>query len=299
MADFLAEISSSGLNIELFWRTFVPIFWQLTVALAALAIGLWLSRRIQRRILLYLVALPHVDETAAQFISRAVYAALLVVVAVVVLTQLGVNTSSLIAVLGGAALAIGLALQGTLGNLAAGLQLMLLRPLSVGSVVQAGGTTGTVDTISLLTTLVRTFNGERVVVPNSALVGGNVLNYTQLDVRRLVADVGIAYGEDARRTRDILMDLARNHELVLQDPEPDVWVTALGDSSVTLSLRVWTKREDYVPVLREILLLIKERLDKENVEIPFPQRVIEIKGREFERGVIYAPFSSSGGTGAR
>ena len=278
MADFLAEISSSGLNIELFWRTFVPIFWQLTVALAALAIGLWLSRRIQRRILLYLVALPHVDETAAQFISRAVYAALLVVVAVVVLTQLGVKTSSLIAVLGGAALAIGLALQGTLGNLAAGLQLMLLRPLSVGSVVQAGGTTGTVDTISLLTTLVRTFNGERVVVPNSALVGGNVLNYTQLDVRRLVADVGIAYGEDARRTRDILMDLARNHELVLQDPEPDVWVTALGDSSVTLSLRVWTKREDYVPVLREILLLIKERLDKENVEIPFPQRVIEIKG---------------------
>ncbi|MDA7985001.1 MAG: mechanosensitive ion channel family protein [Alphaproteobacteria bacterium] len=261
-------------RLSLLWATFLPIFWHVVAAAAVLIVGLWFAYQANKRLNRYLRQLPHVDETSAIFLSRALYALILVVTVLIALTQLGVETTSLIALLGGAALAVALALQSTLGNLAAGLQLLILRPLAKDSVVEAAGITGTVDEISLFTTTLQTFNGERIVVPNSSLTGSNIFNYNKLPVRRVRAVVSVGYGEDVRRVRDILLDLAEGHPLVLEDPAPDVWVVALADSGVDLSLRVWVRRDDFVPVLREILLLVKERLDAEGVEIPFPQRVI-------------------------
>lgn len=258
----------------LLWEIFLPIFWQVAAAIIVFIIGLWLAYQANHKLKQYLKELPHIDETSAIFLSRALYAFILVISALISLTQLGVKTTSLIALLGGAALAVALAMQSTLGNLAAGLQLLILRPLSKGSVVEAAGIVGTVDEISLFTTTLQTFNGERIVVPNSGLTGSNIFNYNYLPIRRVKATVQVGYGEDVRKVREILLNLAQKHPLVLSNPPPDVWVVALADSGVDLSVRVWVKRDNYVPVLREILLLIKERLDEEEIEIPFPQRVI-------------------------
>ena len=283
--DFLSRfLTRMELDADFFWVSFLPWFLEKLVIIVIALLGVWIARFLVRRATLWMEQLPGLaeDQTAREFLGRLVYVLLLVVVGIATLSAFGVKTSSLLALLGGAALAIGLALQNTLSNLAAGLQILILRPLAIGSVVEAAGIKGTVMSVSLFTTDLQTFDGERIVVPNRSLTEANIINYNQPSTRRLRAMVGVSYETDLRAAREALLELAAEIPQVLDDPKPSVWVEELADSSVNLSLRVWVRQEDYVPLLREIVLLVKEKLDAHKIEIPFPQRVITIQGQNTE-----------------
>ena len=283
--DFLANLlKHMQLDAEFFWDSFLPWFLEKLVIIVVALLGVWVARFLVRRATVWMEQLPGLaeDQTAREFLGRLVYVLLLVVVGIATLSAFGVKTSSLLALLGGAALAIGLALQNTLSNLAAGLQILILRPLAIGSVVEAAGIKGTVMSVSLFTTDLKTFDGERIIVPNRALTEANIINYNQPSIRRLRALVGVSYDTDLRMARTALLELAEELPQVLDDPAPSVWMEQLADSSVNLSLRVWVHQDDYVPLLREIVMLVKEKLDSHGIEIPFPQRVVMIQGQNPE-----------------
>ena len=192
------------------------------------------------------------------------------------LAEFGVQTTSIIAVLGAAGLAIGLALQGTLQNIAAGIMLLVLRPFRVGEYIDAGGVSGTVDAINLFTTDMTTYDGIYRSVPNAELWNRNILNYSRNPTRRLDIPVGIAYEDDVEQALDLLLSHLSQDPRVMPDPEPQVLVTGLGDSSVDLTLRCWTSRTDFWPLRFELNKKVKLWLDAAGVSIPFPQRDVHL-----------------------
>ena len=217
-----------------------------------------------------------IDETLAPFLSNIVRYAILVIVIVLVLGQFGVQTASIIAVLGAAGLAIGLALQGTLQNVAAGLMLLFLRPFKVGDYIEAGSAAGTVDEISLFVTELRTFDGVYLSVPNADIWNSPIKNYSRLPTRRLDVTVGIAYDDDIDRAMDVLLGLMTSDARVLKDPAPQVMVTELADSSVNLNMRCWANTADYWALLWDLNKLSKQRIEAAGMTIPFPQRDLHL-----------------------
>ncbi|MEM7172192.1 MAG: mechanosensitive ion channel domain-containing protein, partial [Pseudomonadota bacterium] len=206
------------------------------VALVILILGWMVAGWVRRATLRALTKSGKVDQTLRPVIANIVRYAILIFVVIAVLAQFGVQTTSVIAVLGAAGLAVGLALQGTLQNIAAGFMLLLLRPFGVGDYIDAGGVAGTVDEIGLFVTTMTTFDGVYVAVPNSQLWGAAVYNYSRLPTRRIDLTVGIGYGDDIEKAQGLLMDLATNDPRVHKDPEPQVMVKTLGESSVDVNL---------------------------------------------------------------
>ena len=249
---------------------------ELIAALVILVFGWWLAGRVQRLILRALDRLPRMDATLKPFLSSLARYAIIAVTLVAVLARLGVETTSIIAVLGAAGLAIGLALQGTLQNIAAGIMLLVLRPFKVGDYIDAGGISGTVDEIGLFTTDMTTFDGVYQSVPNSSLCNTSILNYSRLPTRRMDVPVGIAYEDDVERAMALLLEHLRQDERVLEDPAPQVLVTNLGESSVDLSLRCWSKSSNFWALKFELNKKVKLWLDAEGISIPFPQRDVHL-----------------------
>ena len=247
-------------------------------ALVTLLIGFILAGLLGRWTRNGLVRLPNVDETLARFLGKVVQYAVLVLVFVSALTQFGVATTSIIAALGAAGLAIGLALQGTLSNIAAGIMLLVLRPFRVGEYVEAGATAGTVVEIGLFTTEFRKPDGLYLMAPNSAIWNQPIVNYSRNPTRRVELVVGIDYDDDVERARTALLDIARADARVLAEPEPAVHVSALGDSSVDMRLWAWTATGDFFAASNDLRRRIKERFDEEGVSIPFPQ--VEVRARD-------------------
>ncbi len=210
---------------------------EIAAALAILVLGWWLAGRVQKLILRTLNRLPRMDTTLKPFISSVARYAIIAITLVAVLARLGIQTTSIIAVLGAAGLAIGLALQGTLQNIAAGIMLLLLRPFKVGDYIDAGGIAGTVDEIGLFTTDMTTYDGVYRSVPNASLWNTSILNYSRLPTRRMDIPVGIAYEDDVEKAMTLLLDHLKQDNRVLSEPAPQVLVTGLGESSVDLSLR--------------------------------------------------------------
>ncbi len=243
---------------------------------ATLIFGWWLAGRARKLVLKGLNRVPAVDETLRPFFASIVRYAIIAITLVAVLARLGIQTTSIIAVLGAAGLAIGLALQGTLQNIAAGIMLLILRPFKVGDYIDAGGTAGTVDEIGLFTTDMTTFDGIYLSVPNSSLWNTSILNYTRLPTRRLDIPVGIAYEDDVEKALSLLLEKLRTDSRVLADPEPQVMVTALGDSSVDLNLRCWSLREDFWALRFDLNKNAKLWLDRAGISIPFPQRDVHL-----------------------
>ena len=246
---------------------------ELIAALAVLLFGWWLAGRAQNLILRALDRMPRMDATLKPFLSSLARYAIIAVTLVAVLARLGVQTTSIIAVLGAAGLAIGLALQGTLQNIAAGIMLLLLRPLKVGDYIDAGGISGTVDEIGLFTTDMTTFDGVYQSVPNSSLWNTSILNYSRLPTRRMDVPVGIAYEDDVERAMALLLDQLKKDERILDDPVPQVLVTNLGESSVDLSLRCWSETSNFWALKFDLNKNVKLWLDAEGISIPFPQRL--------------------------
>ena len=249
---------------------------ELIAALVILVFGWWLAGRVQKLILRALDRLPRMDATLKPFLSSLARYAIIAVTLVAVLARVGVETTSIIAVLGAAGLAIGLALQGTLQNIAAGIMLLVLRPFKVGDYIDAGGISGTVDEIGLFTTDMTTFDGVYQSVPNSSLWNTSILNYSRLPTRRMDVPVGIAYEDDVERAMALLLEQLKQDERVLEDPAPQVLVTNLGESSVDLSLRCWSERSNFWALKFELNKKVKLWLDAEGISIPFPQRDVHL-----------------------
>lgn len=242
-----------------------------------LLVGGWIVANWARRSTLRVLdRTPRIDDTLKPFFASLVRYVILILVLVAVLAQFGVQTASIIAVLGAAGLAVGLALQGTLQNIAAGIMLLFLRPFRIGDYIDAEGIAGTVDEIGFFTTHMTTFDGVYVEVPNSQIWNRSIKNYSRLPTRRLDIVVGISYGDDIDKAQAALLDLLGGDERIHQDPEPQVLVTALADSSVNLNLRFWTDAGNYWALLFDMNKAAKQRLDAEGITIPFPQRDVHI-----------------------
>jgi small conductance mechanosensitive channel len=217
-----------------------------------------------------------VETTLARFVANLVYAALMIFVILAALGRLGIETTSFIAILGAAGLAIGLALQGALSNFAAGFLLILFRPIKSGEFVEAGGAVGVVEEVSIFTTTILSVDNVEITVPNAMILGSNIRNYSRQDNRRIDLLIGVSYSDDLKKTKQVIMEVLEADSRVLNDPAPRVAVAELGDSSVNFVVRPWVKSVDYWDTRFAVIEAIKERLDKEGISIPFPQRDIHL-----------------------
>lgn len=232
----------------------------------------WAARNVKR----LLGRTPHLDPTLKPIVAQIARYAILILVIVAVLAQFGVQTASIIAVLGAAGLAIGLAMQGTLQNIAAGIMLLFLRPFRLNDYIDADGIAGTVDEVGLFTTRMHTFDGVYQEVPNSQLWNRTIKNYSRLPTRRLDIVIGISYDDEIETAQSILLEVLRADTRVLADPGPEVLVSQLGESSVNLNLRCWTNASDYWGLLFDTTKAAKLRLDAGGISIPFPQRDVHL-----------------------
>lgn len=244
-------------------------------ALAILIVGQWLAKVIGRTTKRVMTR-RGVDPTLINFTTSLVYYAALAFVVIAALNRLGVQTASLIAVLGAAGLAIGLALQGSLSNFAAGVLMIIFRPFGVGDVIEGAGVFGTVEAIQLFTTTIVTPDNATVIVPNSKIGGDNITNFTVKPTRRVEAIVGISYGDSIEKARFAILDEISKDARILQDPVPSVNVVDLADSSVNLQVWVWTATADFLAVKLALSEQIKTRLDAEGITIPFPQQDVHM-----------------------
>ena len=243
----------------------------LASALLILVLGIWLAGKARTWTVAGLRRLPNFDTTLQSFFGNIVRYIIIVFTILAVLAKFGVQTASLIALLGAAGLAIGLALQGTLSNVAAGVMLLIFRPFKAGDYVEvAGGVGGTIVELSLFTTELVTVDNLRIAMPNSEIWGAPVKNFSYHPTRRLDIVVGISYSDDIGKAIEALKSVADGDPRVLSDPAPLAAVTNLGASSVDMLLRVWMKNAEYWPVRFDLTRAVKERLDLEGITIPFP-----------------------------
>ena len=243
-------------------------------AFAVLVVGLIVAKLVSGWVERALTKSPRFEPTVANFLSNLVKYALWALVLITVLGQFGVETTSILAALGGMALAIGLALQGTLSNVASGVMILVQKPFKVGEAINAGSITGIVQQIGLFTTELKQFDGLFVMVPNSELWNQAIVNFHRHPIRRFELLVGIGYGDSMEQARDELLALAAADERVLDDPEPQAFVNSLDDSSVGIGLRVWCNTADFVAVGWDLTAAAKARFDDVGISIPFPQREI-------------------------
>ena len=245
-------------------------------AIVLLIIGWTVAGWARRGVRHALERVPRMDETLKPFLAKLVWYVIMAFVLVAVLSQFGVQTTSVIAILGAAGLAIGLALQGTLANVASGVMLLFLRPFNIGDYVDAGGIAGTVVEIGLFNTEIKTSKGLCLIVPNKIIWESPITNFSRNPTRRFDITVGISYGDDVNGATDLLMGLLTGDERILDDPEPLAVVEELGDSSVIINLRAWTRAEDFWAAIWDLKKAIKVELEAAGYSIPFPQRDIHI-----------------------
>jgi small conductance mechanosensitive channel len=243
-------------------------------AVAVLVIGVVLARLLSRWADRALMRSDRIEPTVAKFLSNIIKYALWVVAAITVLTQFGVQTTSIIAALGGLALAVGLALQGTLSNVAAGVMILIQRPFRVGETITAGLVHGTVSAIGLFTTELVQPDGLYVMVPNNELWNKPIINFSRMPTRRFELLIGIGYSDNIEQARTELLALAAADSRVLADPAPQVFVSALADSAVTIGLRVWCATDDHLALSWALTEAAKTRFAEVGITIPFPQREV-------------------------
>lgn len=273
-ADFPILLSLSGNLVS-----------ALLIFVAGIFFGRWLSKRLRRS----RFGGDHLDATLRPVLASVAFYLILAMTIYAVLVKLGVPPTSLLAVFGGAALAIGLALRDTLSNIAAGVMLLILRPLKVGDFVDIGQSTmGTVEEIGLFTTTIRNIENIAIYLPNSIIWGNRVQNFGRHAHRKAIIDIGVGYGTDLDATRTLILDMMATHDGVLPVAEdgtsaptpPEVFVMSFGDSAINLSCRCWLPGDQWLQRASDLRIAIKRTLDDAGVEIPFPQRVIHRAGSD-------------------
>ncbi|MGD8511998.1 MAG: mechanosensitive ion channel [Gammaproteobacteria bacterium] len=248
---------------------------KLVTALVIFIIGRWVARRLAGLVEKGMTK-AGTDSTLTGFLRNIVYIGLLTFVILAAIAQLGVQTTSFIAVLGAAGFAVGLALQGSLANFAAGVLIIIFRPFKSGDFVEAGGVAGVVENIQIFTTTMRTGDNKTIIIPNGQITSGTIVNYSTKDTRRVDMVIGVGYGDDLDKVRRVLEEILKEDERVLEDPAPTIGVLELADSSVNFAVRPWVKSADYWPVYFALHEKVKKRFDKEGISIPFPQQDVHI-----------------------
>lgn len=245
------------------------------IALLILLIGLWLARWVSR-LLDRALQRGGVETTLTGFLRNVSYAVMVVVVVIAALQKIGVPTTSVLAVLGAAGLAVGLALKDSLSNIASGVMLIMLRPFREGDAVQAAGLEGVVEEIRIFQTRLRTYDNRAIVLPNSMITNAPIINFTAKPQRRIDILVGVGYDDDLKQAREVLLQLARANALVLREPAPFVQVTKLGERSVDLTLFAWCKTSDFGETRSQLTEAVRTELIGHGLNIPYPQRDLHV-----------------------
>lgn len=274
-------MQEEGIDVEGLTDTAVTLLseWGLQVvgALVVLVAG-WTVAKWVRRAVRRALDRSRVDNTLIPFLSSLAYYSVLVFVGVAVLNLFGIQTASLIAVLGAAGFAVGLAFQGTLSNFSSGIMLLVFRPFEVGDVVEVAGQSGTVAEIGIVSTRLDTTDNVRVTLPNSEVFGEVIKNYDAHDTRRVDLTVGISYDDDIGAAVETIRRVLREEDRVLEEPEPTVAVGSLGDSAVNLIVRPWCATDDYWSVRRDLIRQLKEQMEADGLSFPYPQRDVHVHG---------------------
>jgi small conductance mechanosensitive channel len=256
---------------------------KIAAALVILVVGRWIAKAVSR-LTERLLNNRKVDRTIVSFVEHLTYIALMTFVVLAALAQLGIQTTSFIAVIGAAGLAIGLALQGSLANFAAGFLMIIFKPFKAGDYIEGAGVAGTVDKIQIFTTTLKTPDNKLVIIPNSKIMSDNIVNYSAHETRRVDMPFRVSYQDDIDKVRKILRNIVDNDHRILKDPAAMIIVKTLDENSVNIELRVWVKTADYWGVYFETVEEAKKQFDANGVKIPFPQRDVHVYRHGADRG---------------
>lgn len=263
---------------------------KIIVAILLLLVGKWLAGKCAD-ILAKVLQKREVDITLVKFLRNIVYYLLLVAVLIAAAGEVGINTASFLTIIGAASLAIGLALKDSLSNFSAGVMLILFRPFGIGDYVIAGGEAGTVEEITIFHTILQTPDNQKKIIPNGSISNSVITNITANPTRRVDLTIGIGYGDDLRRAKDVLERIVKADERILAEPAPAIMVSSLGDSAVNIVCRPWVKKGDWWAVHCDLLEKIKLEFDAEGISIPYPQRDVHLYSNE-NTAVQSEPVSS-------
>lgn len=255
------------------WMTLYGL--KLIGALLILVIGGIAARGI-RSLIKRVLSKWNVDETLAKFVSTLSYFSIMAFVIVAALGQLGIQTASFVAILGATAFAVGLALQGSLANFAAGVLIILFKPFRAGDFIEGGGVAGIVEEVDIFTTQMKSLDNKKIIVPNGKMMSDNIINFSSKDIRRVDLVASVSYSDDIDKVKKALESVLKEDERVLGEPAPTIGVLALADSSVDFAVRPWVRNADYWGVFFDLQEMIKKRFDAEGISIPFPQRDVHL-----------------------
>jgi len=269
MKETMEQINvSQYMPIVIEWAT------NILLAILILLIGIWIAKRIYNLVLGISKKYERLDDTLFRFLGSVARYVVLAFVFIAILNRFGVQTASIVALLGAAGIAVGLALQGAMSNLAAGLMLLIFRPYKVGDFIDAAGRFGKVTEIDMFTTILQTFDNQKIIIPNSQIWGEQIINHSYHEVRGVDMHFGIAYDENTDAARKVIDEVLANHPHILKEPAPFVEVETLNDSSVDFLVRPFCDGAHYFDVLYSVPEQVKKALDANNIEIPFPHRKV-------------------------
>lgn len=248
---------------------------QLIGALLTLIIGLWLAKFLSGLVAKALKK-KEIDATLTRFFVSMIKIVLIIFVLISVASQLGIETTSFIAIIGAAGLAVGFALQGSLSNFAAGIMLIIFRPFKAGDFIEGGGMMGSVQEVGIFITVMNTPDNKKIFVPNAKLTSDNIVNFSANDTRRVDMVFGIGYNDDIDKAKSVINSVLNNDSRILSDPAPQIVVSELADSSVNFNVRPWVNSSDYWGVYFDVTESVKKKFDEQNISIPFPQRDVHV-----------------------
>ncbi len=251
------------------------LLWNVLAGIAILLIGRWIAKLVTR-IIEKLTTRARIDETLVKFVSNMAYWAMLVMIIVAAIDQVGIDTTSFAALVAASGLAVGLALQGSLSNFAAGVMIILFKPIRVGDYAEAGGTAGVVEEIQIFHTMMRTGDNKQIIIPNSMITGDTITNFSAKDTRRIDLVIGCGYDDDLLAVKRFLEEVLQTEEEILEDPEPIVRVHELGDSSINFDVRPWVPSSEYWEVKCSLMEKIKLGFDERGFTFPFPSRDVHL-----------------------
>ena len=267
----MKEINIAEL-VQTLLKTLLEYTPKVIAAIVILLFGLWFISVVTKTAKKIMIK-RNIELTLANFLGNIIFWGLRVLLFVIVISKLGIETSSFVAVLGAAGLAIGLSLQGSLSNFAGGILIILFKPFKLGDVIEAQGVLGTVKEIKIFSTIVDTFQNRRAIIPNAALSNGNIINYTVNGTARIDIIISVAYESDLQKVKEILQKIVNHHPKILKSPEPAIFVHELASSSINFAVRPWVNVSDFIEVQSDVLLETKLAFDKASIEIPYPHQV--------------------------
>lgn len=255
---------------------------KILLAIVIFVLGRWVAK-FAKKIIVNLMEKGGVEKTLISFTSNLIYTLLFAFVIIAALSQLGIETTSFVALLGAAGLAVGMALQGSLSNFAAGVMMVIFKPFKVGDVIDAGGTIGLVNEIGIFTTILKTPDNKTIIIPNAKVTSGNIINYSAEDKRRIDLVIACGYKDDIKKVKTVLMEILEKNEKILKDPAPVVALSELAESSINFVVRPWVNTADYWDVYFDIMQNVKLRFDEENISIPYPQTDVHLFQEKSEK----------------